>query len=170
MRLNKAVWICIVIAALIGIAGCHHFRNQVPPADGNASIISFVYSHSGSSTLEIYSYEVAKDEESGGMTFTYDLFCGLFAGALSADDEFLKELSTLVDSHDLRKWDGFKKRKSHVQDGTGFDLEVHFEDETGVTASGSNSFPEGYGDACRAIDDLFRGYLKKHGVDPEGGY
>lgn len=168
--MNKAVWIGIVIAVLIGIVGFQHFWNQEPPADGNAPIVSFAYSHSGSSTLEFCAYEVAKDEESGSMTVQYDLFCGLFMGTLPADDEFLQELSALTDTHNLRKWDGFDKFSSFVMDGSGFDLDVSFEDGTGITASGGNSFPEGYGDVRSAIDGLFRGYLKKHGVDPERGY
>lgn len=168
--MSKAVWIGVVIAMLIEIAGFQHYRKQPPPTDGNAQIVSFDYSHSGSSTFEIYSYAVAKDEASGKMTIQYDLFCGFFTGALPADDEFLQKLSELNADYDLRKWDGFNKSNSHVSDGTGFDLEVRFDDGTGISASGSNSFPEGYGDASRAIDDLFRGYLKKHGVDTEGGY
>lgn len=170
MRLSKAIWIGIVIAVLIGFVGFRQYLNQAPPVDESAQIVNFAYSHSGSSTLEIYSYEVAKDEESGEMIVRYDLFCELFVGELSADAEFLQELSALTGSYNLSKWDGFNKRNPHVSDGTGFKLDVCFDNGTGISASGGNSFPEGYGDASRAIDDLFRGYLKKHGVDLAGGF
>lgn len=168
--MNKAVWIGIVVAVLAGIVGFQHYRHHIPKANENDQIISFAYSHSGSSTSEIYSYEVAKNEHSGKMTVQYDLFCGLFTGEIPVDDEFLKKLTTLVDNCDLRKWDGFNKRKSRVQDGAGFKLEICFGDGSEIAASGSNSFPKGYGDVSCAIDDLFRGYLKKYGIDTEGGY
>ena len=164
MRLRIAVWIGIVIAVIAGIVGFQHFRNQAPPVGGNVPVVSFAYSHSGSSRLEFCSYKVTKD------AVRYDLFCGLLTGTLPADDNFMQDLSALTDNHNLRKWDGFDKFSSFVMDGSGFELNVSFEDGTGITASGGNSFPEGYDNARSAIDGLFRGYLKKHGIDPEGGY
>lgn len=169
MRLGKWIWIGLVIVILACITG-FQFRGTVnSPVNENAGINLFSYSHSGSSTIEIYSYELEKDEETGEMQVEYDLFCGYQTYTLPADNELVLGLRTLVKDHDLRKWDGFDKSNSLIMDGSGFELCVSFDDGTGINASGSNSFPEGYGEAANAIDNLFRGYLKKHGIEPEGG-
>ena len=170
MHLNRVVWICVVLAALMGLVGFHVYENQVLPTVDNARISSFYYSHRGSISYDIYSYDVVKNEETGEMSVNYELNCGYETYTLPADAELMQELTALVHTHDLHKWDGFAKSDSMIMDGSGFSLGVSFENGDGITASGSNSFPNGYGDASRAIDELFMGYLKKHGITPEGGY
>lgn len=168
--MGKWLWIALVIAILACITGFLLQGGVESPVNENAGIISFSYSHSGSSTMEIYSYAVEKNRETGEMQVTYDLFCGYQTYTLPVDHELMLGLRALVKDHDLRKWDGFDKSNSLIADGSGFGLRVSFDDGTGITASGSNSFPEGYGEAAEAINDLFQGYLKKHGIDPKGGY
>lgn len=166
--MSRLIW--SAIALLIGLTGFFMTQENEPTIGTNAHIVSFAYSHSGSSTNEIYSYEVETDDTSGEITVNYDFSCGYKTYSLTADEELMKELAEIIDAHDLIKWDGFDKSDSRVADGSGFDIGVRFDDGTEINASGSNSFPKGYGDASRAIDELFRGYLKKCGVEMEGGY
>jgi len=170
MHLSKYIWICVVIAALMGVVGFRVYRNQAPPTVSDSPIVYFDYSHNGSISYDIYSYEVIRNEETGEMTVNYSLNCGYETYTLPADAEMMQALAELIDNHSLQKWDGFSETNSWVLDGSGFSLNVRFEDGDGITASGSNSFPNGYSDASSAIDELFQHYLKENGITPEGGY
>jgi len=171
MRLKK-LWIIVAGAAMAAIAALVvflYFRNQSVPIQDNAGITSFCYSHSGSSTSEMYSYEIEADDESSGTVVNYEFNNGFETYTLPADGELMQQLSAVVDGHDLRKWNRFDKSNSMIMDGSGFYLRIDFSDGTQIMARGSNSYPTGYGEAARAINDLFREYLKKRGVDQEGG-
>ena len=128
---------------------------------------TFCYSNSGSSTYEIYSYEVTKDEETGEQMVICEFHCGNETYELPADSELMRELQLLTDQHELRKWDGFSKTDSMVLDGSGFFLSIAFADGSSVAAHGSNSFPDGFSDAKSAIDELFISYLEKSGITPD---
>ena len=168
VRLKKMVWIAAVLAIVAIIAGLLYFtaHGRQAPMNGNNSPVSyFCYSNSGSSTYEIYSYEVEKDEESGKMTVNYELNCGNLMYSVPADEELMQALSAVIADKNMRKWNGFKKTNSMVLDGSGFSLSIAFEDGSMIKASGSNSFPEGFGDAKAAIDELFEKYLEKKGIE-----
>lgn len=127
----------------------------------------FCYSNSGSSTYEIYSYEVKKDEETGEWTTVCGMHCGYETYTLPADKELLNKLSEIIDVHALREWDGFNESDSMVMDGSGFSLEVDFADGSSIRAHGNNSFPGGFSEAKRAIDELFHAYLEKNGIEAD---
>lgn len=128
---------------------------------------TFCYSNSGSSTYEIYSYEVMRNEENGEQMVICEFHCGNETYELPADEELMQELQMLIDQHELRKWDGFSQTDSTVLDGSGFFLNITFADGSGITAHGSNSFPDGFSDAKSAIDELFISYLEKSGITPD---
>jgi len=168
----KKIWIVVAgaaVAAIVALAVFLYVRSPEAPIQDNAWITSFCYSHSGSSTREMYSYEIETDEESGGTVVNYEFNNGFETYTLPADGELMQQLFAVVDDHNLRKWNGFDKFNSLVMDGSGFYLRIDFSDGTQIMARGSNSYPTGYGEAARAINDLFREYLKKRGVDQEGG-
>ena len=48
-------------------------------------------------------------------------------------------------------WDGFHGSDPNVLDGTTFSFEATFDDGTTVSASGTNSYPDGYGEFHRGI-------------------
>lgn len=169
----KKIWIIVAGAAVTAIAALAvflYFRNQSVPTQDKAGITSFCYSHSGSSTSEMYSYEIEADDESSGTVVNYEFNNGFETYTLPADGELMQQLFAVVDDHNLRKWNGFDKFNSLVMDGSGFYLRIDFSDGTQIMARGSNSYPAGYGEAVDAIDVLFLDYLKKNGIDPEGGF
>lgn len=172
MRLKK-MWIIVAgaaVAAIVALAVFVYARNQGAPIQDNVGITSFCYSHSGSSTSEMYSYEIEDDKESGGTVVNYEFNNGFETYTLPADGELMQQLFAVVDDHNLRNWNGFDKSNSLVMDGSGFYLRIDFSDGTQIMGRGSNSFPDGYGEAVDAIDVLFLDHLKKNGIDPEGGY
>ena len=167
MTLKILMWLGAALAVLACFLGFRTGGNHAPSVGNESPISYFCYSNSGSSTYEIYSYEVERDEESGAMMVIYELNCGNLIYSVPADEALMRELSAIVASTNIHKWDGFKKTNSMVMDGSGFSLSIAFEDGSMIKASGSNSFPEGFGDAKAAIDDLFMGYLEKNGIDPD---
>lgn len=160
-------WISTVLAILAGLLGFETGGNQAPAPVESKPIEYFCYSNSGSSTYEIYSYEVKKDKESGEMVVVYELNCGNEVYTVPADEELLQALAAIVADHNMQRWDGFSEIDSMILDGSGFSLSVAFEDGSRIRASGSNSFPRGFSAAWEAIDDLFTKYLEKNGIDPE---
>lgn len=143
---------------------------QASTAESDIAFDYFCYYNSGSSTYEIYSYEVGRDEETGEWTVICELHCGYDTYTLPADAELMNKLTGIIDTHALRKWDGFSASDSMVLDGSGFSLEVDFADGSAIYAHGSNSFPDGFNEAKQAIDELFSEYLEKNGITPEGGF
>jgi len=137
---------------------------QASTAESDVAFDYFCYSNSGSSTYEIYSYEVKKDEETGEWTTVCGMHCGYETYTLPADKELLNKLSEIIDVHTLREWDGFNEYDSMVMDGSGFSLEVDFADGSSIRAHGNNSFPGGFSEAKRAIDELFNGYMEANGI------
>lgn len=167
--MRKTIWIGVLLAALTALSGCRMHGDQGPPTEGQRDIVSFCYSHSGSSMDEMYSYEIIEDEETGELKAYYEFMNGNITCLLPVDDELMQALEAIVAEHDLRKWDGFDKSNSMVLDGSNFFLKIRFSDESGITASGRNRFPEGFGAATEAIETAFHSHLDKHGVEPEGG-
>lgn len=140
---------------------------KAPADEAEVNYDYFCYSNSGSSTYEIYSYEVVKDEETGEWKVVCELHCGYETYTLPADDALMQQLQSLIDQHQLRNWDGFHETDSNVLDGYGFGLTIAFTDGSVVSASGSNSFPDGFSESKRVIDELFIGYLNANGIEPE---
>lgn len=167
--MSRLVLMGAVIAALAGLFGFRTEVNPVPVEAERVPVVAFDFHCSGSSTFDCFSYTVEMDDVTGEMTVSCDFYCGSETHTLPADNELMQALSELVVIHNIRNWDGFRKHDSAVLDGYSFGLNVGLQDGTEITASGSNCFPKGYGEARSAINDLFRDYLKKYGIEPDGG-
>ncbi len=169
MSLRRMIWIVAsaVMIAVLTIVALLLIKAQQPEA--RSTITTFSFSHRGTSTYDIYSYELLKDEETGKMTVRCEFSCGNEVYVLPAEDEFIQDLSEIVDNHAIEKWDGFNKSNSFMLDGSGFSLYIGFTDGTDINAYGSNRFPKGYIETSDSIDLLFLTYLKKYGIEPEGG-
>ena len=169
--MRKMIWIIAAVAfAAAAVTGFMMIRDRKQPETVSAPIKTFSFSCRGSSTYEMFSYDVARDRETGERTVEYDFGNGLETYSLPIDEAFLQELSAVIDSHNLRKWDGFQKSDPMMMDGDGFSLVVTFTEGAGIFASGSNRYPEGYHEAAETIEAVFLGYLKKNGINPEGGF
>lgn len=79
--------------------------------------------------------------------------------AVNGEKTFMKNLDAVLKEQKAYKWNGFHKSARHVLDGDGFGLRAKYlngkEIET-ISASGSNSFPDGYGQVSKAIGKYFK--------------
>ena len=70
------------------------------------------------------------------------------------DAATLTALVTLCKEHNIAQWNGFHKNAPDVRDGTAFSFTMTLPDGRGISASGENSFPSGYGVIKKAIQDF----------------
>ena len=75
------------------------------------------------------------------------------------DEEFQKELETILDKYKVSSWDGFNGNDKDVLDGDSFSLTIIYSIGT-VHASGYMSYPKNYGSFKTDIINLFDNYFK----------
>lgn len=150
-----------LIGVMLALA-CSWFGGQ-PSVGTDAALVSFEYSHSGTSVDQIYSYAVRTED--GRLLADFDLYCGLHdIRGVPLDEEDAAALRALIDECGLWSWSGFSGSSADVLDGESFSLSAGFEDGARLTASGSNAFPEGYQAGAAAIRAYFEGLMEKYGV------
>ena len=133
------------------------------PIKTDAPMTSFIFSHSGMHTGQIYTLSAEKGE--GGWFAGFSLLAGEREYSLDMTAEEAKALALLVQNHELTRWNGFDRVDRHALDGTGFDLRISYEDGQEVRASGSNTFPEGYKAAHEAVLNFFGKLMEKNGIE-----
>ena len=60
------------------------------------------------------------------------------------DASILEELSLVINTNKLERWDGFSKEDPHVLDGYSFYLSVKYDDERSLEADGYEVYPDNY--------------------------
>lgn len=76
---------------------------------------------------------------------------------------FMDNLQSIIDKNNLEEWDGFAGNDPDVLDGESFYMQVGYDEKVGkhdIMASGNNSFPKGYGDVSKQLDELFLSVVK----------
>ncbi|MGN0801549.1 MAG: hypothetical protein ACI4MF_03025 [Candidatus Faecivicinus sp.] len=125
------------------------------------AIESFCFSCSGESADAICSYEIRRTGR--GYLADISLLTGNRRIILSMTGEEVTALAEILG--DLSAWDGFFEDNPNMLDGESFRLNIAYADGSGVTAWGSNAFPEGYFKAKSAIRDFFFGLMDQYGID-----
>lgn len=133
MRLVSKRHVVVIILSLLAFCA---FANGV--SENSSELVSFSFSHNGMAIESCYTYTIS-------------------------DPELLSVMSGIIDSHNVRKWDGFSKTNPHVLDGEGFSLELSYSDGKTVRAYGNNSYPDGY----RAFYDEFQLFVVSYGILPD---
>ena len=112
--------------------------------DNSSGIASFYYSYNGSIGGDSYHYKVCRKD--GGWRFFYETMLAPDYGEMEipADGSAAESLYGLYLSLRIAEWEGYSKYNTMVLDGSGFSLEIRFNDGKYMTASGSNAFPERY--------------------------
>ena len=65
------------------------------------------------------------------------------------------QLVMLLDTCDVKNWDGFSENNPHVLDGSSFDLSITRKDGSMIHARGTNATPEGFREFENAYRELF---------------
>ena len=121
--------------------------------EGN--ITEFEYNY-GSFFGGYYEYHLVLDGEVVHVTAS-----GMNGVELDIDKEIdasiLEELSLVINTNKLERWDGFSKEDPHVLDGYSFDLLVKYDDGRTLEASGYEKYPENYDKVHEEIVKLLSG-------------
>ena len=138
----------IVVLSLVILVGCSSNK----PYEGN--IIEFDYQYD--SFFRSYNdYHLVLDGDVVHVTARVD------GVELDIDKEIdasiLEELSLVINTNKLEKWDGFSKEDPHVLDGYNFYLLVKYDDGRTLEASGYEKFPKNYDKVHEEIVELLSG-------------
>lgn len=152
------------MAAILALMANVIYGACIDTARVDYSLSEFSFSHSGSSTGEIYSFDVHR--EGDRLLIDLDLYCVYQNADIELSARECEALEKLVDDYELIKWDGFDGRDDYVLDGSSFSLAIKLRDGTGAQAQGNNSFPEGYAQAETAVNEFLCGVLDNHNIDP----
>lgn len=148
---------------MIFLCGCRNKEEQgeIQAMREPMEIILFSFTHTGMSTEQCFLYS-AEQTEDGIRLYTEELFAGGLIVDTIVDEPVLEQLGEIAGKYRLDRWDGFDKNNKHVMDGNNFSLSVTLADGKTISAHGSNSFPEGYGDAKQEICELFEDLIDKY--------
>lgn len=168
-KLLKGVIFAMGILTLLGtILGCYingeKGNNGIGKnaQDNTSGIASFTYNYNGSIGANSYSYDVKFEDGKWKLYYDameYEKTYGVLT--VDLDDGFIEKLNQLYVTNRLASWNGFDKYNPNVLDGYGFDLRIAFNDGKTLSASGSNAFPQGYGDFTEQLDELFKEPVRK---------
>ena len=133
-------------------------RDGIGPAavDNKSGIASFYYSYNGSIGGDSYHCRVRRKDSA--WLFSYETMLKSEYGELETeiDGSAAERLYALYLSNRIAEWEGFSKYNTMILDGSGFSLEIVFNDGRHMSASGSNAFPPGYRDFVDAMDEIMR--------------
>ena len=139
----------ILVLSLVILVGCS--SNQ--PYEGN--IIEFDYQY-GSFFGGYYDYHLVLDGDVVHVTAN-----GMNGVELEIDKEIdasiLEDLSLVINTNKLERWDGFSKEDPHVLDGYSFYLSVKYDDGRTLEASGYEKYPKNYDKVHEEIVELLSG-------------
>lgn len=134
---------------LLLFVGC----SSVKPYEGN--IIEFSYQY-GSFFGGYYDYHLVLDGDALHVTAQ-----GMNGVELNIDKNIdaslLEELSFIINTNNLERWDGFSKDDPHVLDGYSFNMLVKYDDGRTLEASGYEKYPENYDKVHEEIVELLSG-------------
>ena len=153
------ILLAALLVVIIGTGAWFASQSVKGAKPTTAPLMSFAYSHRGTSTDSFYSYEVK--EIGDGYTFRFLPFREEDKQTANMSREDAAALLEIINRHNLWKWHGFSRIDPNILDGTSFSLRIVFADGTVIEANGSNRFPSGYSAACADMDTLFSKYIKE---------
>lgn len=138
----------ILVLSLVILVGCSSNKAY----EGN--ITEFEYNY-GSFFGGYYEYHLVLDGDVVHVTAE-----GMNGVELDIDKEIdasiLEELSLVINTNKLERWDGFSKEDPHVLDGYSFDLLVKYDDGRTLEASGYEKYPENYDKVHEEIVEILQ--------------
>ena len=126
------------------------------------AVKTFWFTRSGMSSAQGRSYSVKETRR--GRFVWIDLYYSCHY-VLPMTDEDMTAFSALLHELQLTEWNGFRKSDPYVLDGENFALSVVFADGNELSAYGANSFPSGYSDKMRRVEEFFRALMEDYEIN-----
>ena len=139
------------LLAALTLCLCPCFAGAAPPEDLPA-VKTFRYATSGMCIEEFNHYQI---KETARGRFAWIELHNDDHYVLPLTDEDMASFSALVQELELTAWDGYSEVDRYALDGECFSLDVAFEGGASISASGSNCFPQDYGEKMSAVEDFF---------------
>ena len=143
------------LLAALTLCLCPCFAGAAPPEDLPA-VKTFRYATSGMCIEEFNRYQI---KETARGRFAWIELHNDDHYVLPLTDEDMASFSALVQELELTAWDGYSEVDRYALDGECFSLDVAFEGGASISASGSNCFPQDYGEKMSAVEDFFRSLM-----------
>ncbi len=162
----KRITVLIFILLSLVLVGC---RETPPDEEGSektetrnggvmipetVQLTEFYFSHTGMTIDQIYSYALIREGEEVDMKLEWR--AGKYVLEEATDLSYIQAIEEIMRREEIGAWNGFDQRNDQALDGSGFSLYAVFDDGTEISASGQNSFPAGYREVERAINEVFR--------------
>jgi len=152
----RILTVLLLTAVLLTASACSRQLRTDAPMTG------FSFSHSGMHTGLIYTLSASRTENVWQANLS--LLAGERKHILKMTEAEAEDLAAIVQYHDMNRWNGFDRIDRRAQDGTGFELIIHYDDGQVLSASGSNTFPEGYREAHEEILGFFGELMERNGL------
>ena len=141
--------ICLFITIIILVmTNIFNYKTEIK------SISSFYYSTSGGMDPNSYKRYEYKD---GRITYENGYNSNV-AKNRKVDKMFEEKLITILKEENIIKWNGFNKNDKDVLDGSGFNLDIKYNDNEYIKASGYMIYPKNYKSFNKKIVELFNSY------------
>ncbi len=127
-----------------------------PPMQEAPAVETFCFTRSGMSADQARGYQIR--ETARGRFVWIELYYSDHY-VLPLTDEDMASFSALVQELEMTAWDGYSEVDRYALDGECFSLDVAFEGGASISASGSNCFPQDYGEKMSAVEDFFRSLM-----------
>lgn len=155
--------LCMLFAAALVLCACQRlYGGTTEPASAGTTAVapvtetplSYLYfSESNSYFKRVQGYEYRAED--GRHTAYFYMANEEELYPVPVDQVWVDTLNGFISKYTMTAWDGFSGSNSMLLDGTQFYVEFTMDDGTTVKAGGYGEFPDGYGDASRAIEAHF---------------
>lgn len=78
------------------------------------------------------------------------------AVTVQVTEDVVDELSELLGTYDVMRWDGFHESERGVLSGDRFSLSVSFADGNGISADGYMNYPDSFDEVSEGLGEIFR--------------
>lgn len=142
MRKRIFVFVFILLSIFV-VTGCRK-SNKI---ESNISYFTYEY---GSYNSGYYKYAISVEES--GVMFVAEGHNGISLDInKEIDSSYLNELSDIINNNKIYQWNGFHESKDNALDGYSFRLEVEYENEEKIDASGYMKYPDNYDNCHKAL-------------------
>lgn len=141
----------IILILLLSLTGCNKKEDN--------EITYFKYTY-GSPMGLYYEYEIKYDDNNQLMLHYYNYKGSDGIVELMVTKYNLKEINEIIKENNIDKWNGFNKQNENVLDGSGFDLEIHYSDDTSIKAHGYMIYPENYETSSKPLKEYLNFLVK----------